>query len=242
MAWFESWFDSPYYHILYQHRDESEARFFLDNLLNDLKIPQQSSILDLACGKGRHSIYLYSKGYKVTGADLAPESIQLANQSATEGLNFVVQDMRNPLPDVQFDAIFNLFTSFGYFENESENLSVLNAVCHNLKPDNGIFVLDFMNVVKVISKLVLFEIKEIQGISFELRRFVENKKIIKEIRFNDKGHAYFFREMVNAFELKDFERMFEAVGFRIQKVFGNYALEPFDPATSDRLILIANLC
>jgi SAM-dependent methyltransferase len=242
MAWFESWFDSPYYHILYQHRDESEAKFFLDNLLNELKIPQQSSILDLACGKGRHSIYLHSKGFKVTGADLAPESIQLANQSATEGLSFVVQDMRQPLPKMQFDAIFNLFTSFGYFENETENLSVLNAVRHNLKPDDGIFVLDFMNAVKIINKLVLAEIKEIQGIRFEIKRFVENRKIIKEIRFSDLGKDYFFREMVNAFELKDFERMFAAAGFGIKKVFGNYALEPFDPAASDRLILIANLC
>lgn len=241
MAWFESWFDSPYYHILYQHRDESEAKFFLNNLLNELNLPKQTSILDLACGKGRHAIYLHSKGYRVTGADLSPESIQAANHSATEGLNFVEHDMREPLNDVQFDAIFNLFTSFGYFQSEAENMSVLHAVHQNLIAD-GVFVLDFMNAAKAIAHLVLSESKEIQGIRFEIKRFVENKKIIKEIRFSDQGKDYFFTEMVNAFELKDFERMLTAAGFEIKKTFGNYALEPFNSLTSDRLILLAKIC
>jgi SAM-dependent methyltransferase len=242
MSWFESWFDSPYYHILYQHRDETEAKFFLDNLLNELQLPEKASILDLACGKGRHSIYLNSKGYRVTGADLSPESIQAANLHATEDLNFIVQDMREPIKSKLFDAVFNLFTSFGYFDSEAENLKVLEAVRQNLVPEKGIFVLDFMNAAKAVKNLVLSETKELQGIRFEIRRFVENRKIIKEIRFSDKGRDYYFTEMVNAFLLKDFEQMFQRCGLSIEKFYGNYALDAFDVENSDRLILIAKTC
>jgi SAM-dependent methyltransferase len=242
MSWFESWFDSPYYHILYQHRDETEAKFFLDNLLNELQLPEKASILDLACGKGRHSIYLNSKGYRVTGADLSPESIQAANLHATEDLNFIVQDMREPIKSKLFDAVFNLFTSFGYFDSEAENLKVLEAVRQNLVPEKGVFVLDFMNAAKAVKNLVLSETKELQGIRFEIRRFVENRKIIKEIRFSDKGRDYYFTEMVNAFLLKDFEQMFQRCGLSIEKFYGNYALDAFDVENSDRLILIAKTC
>ena len=241
MAWFESWFDSPYYHLLYQHRDESEAKFFLDNLLNEIQLPEKASILDLACGKGRHSIYLHSKGYTVTGADLSPESIHAANLHATNGLNFIVQDMREPINSKLFDAVFNLFTSFGYFDAESENLKVLEAVKQNLVPGKGVFVLDFMNAAKAIKNLVLSESKELQGIRFDIRRYVENRKIIKEIRFSDQGKDYFFTEMVNAFLLKDFEQMFHHCGLSIDKIFGNYALDAFDEESSDRLILIARI-
>ena len=69
--WYASWFDTPFYHILYKDRDHSEAQLFMDNLTNYLNIPEQGEILDLACGKGRHSMYLNSLGYDVTGVDLS---------------------------------------------------------------------------------------------------------------------------------------------------------------------------
>ena len=61
MSWFESWFDSKYYHILYQNRDDNEAKYFIDNLLDAFHFKKGARLLDLACGKGRHSIYLNSK-------------------------------------------------------------------------------------------------------------------------------------------------------------------------------------
>ncbi|MEN8885269.1 MAG: methyltransferase domain-containing protein, partial [Winogradskyella sp.] len=73
--WFASWFDTPYYHILYKDRDYSEAQVFMDNLTNYLNIPNGGKILDLACGKGRHSVYLNKLGYNVTGVDLSEKSI-----------------------------------------------------------------------------------------------------------------------------------------------------------------------
>jgi SAM-dependent methyltransferase len=240
--WFASWFDSPYYHILYQHRDDAEAQFFIDNLLSEIKLPEHARLLDLACGKGRHSIYLHSKGFNVVGADLSPESIAAANLSKTEGLEFVVHDMRETLKMGDFDAVLNLFTSFGYFNSEEEHLTVLNAAKSLIINKKGVLVIDFMNARKVINNLLLSEQKEVQGIVFNIRRFVENGYIVKEISFTDKGESYRFQERVRAFSLADFQDLLTKAGMQIKKYFGNYALAPYTADNSDRLIIIARPC
>lgn len=242
MSWFASWFDSPYYHLLYQHRNTSEAAFFISNLLEYLKMPKGARILDLACGKGRHSIYLNQQGYEVVGADLSPESIAAANEQANDTLQFVVHDMRKPIGMGDFDAVFNLFTSFGYFETEAEHLETLASAKTTIAAREGYLVIDFMNAYKTIQNLVLEETKTVRGIDFQLRRFVENGYIVKEIGFNDQGQDYRFAERVRAFLLSDFEAMFERVGLRLQAHFGSFSLDAFDAALSDRLILIATPC
>lgn len=242
MTWFASWFDSTYYHLLYQHRDSSEAEFFISNLLGYLKMPKGARILDLACGKGRHSIFLNKQGYEVVGADLSPESIAAANESANATLQFLVHDMRKPIEMGDFDAVFNLFTSFGYFETEEEHLETLTAAKSMIRAKEGLLVIDFMNAHKTIQNLVLAEEKRVGDINFKLRRFVENGYIVKEIKFTDKGQDYYFVERVRGFLLADFEAMFAKVGLRLEAHFGNFALEAFDAETSDRLILIARPC
>ena len=67
--WFQSWFDTSYYHTLYKHRDDKEAQMFMKNLVRHLEIDSDQHILDLACGKGRHSIFLNQLGFNVTGVD-----------------------------------------------------------------------------------------------------------------------------------------------------------------------------
>ena len=114
--WFASWFDTPYYHILYKERDDHEAEFFMNSLTSFLKLPKKAEILDLACGKGRHAIYLNELGYDVTGIDLSAASIEFAKKFETDKLHFAIHDMSISYPK-KFDAVFNLFTSFGYFEN-----------------------------------------------------------------------------------------------------------------------------
>jgi SAM-dependent methyltransferase len=242
MTWFASWFDSPYYHILYQHRDEAEAQFFMDNLLSKLQLPAAARVLDLACGKGRHSIYLEQKGCRVVGADLSPESIAAAKAFENEHLEFVVHDMRETLDKGDFDAVFNLFTSFGYFTKEEEHIAVLSAARQNILAKNGVLVIDFMNAQKVIQNLVLAEEKTVKGIHFKIRRFVENGYIVKEIRFSDGGEDYHFEERVRGFLLADFEALFAKAGLRLEASFGNYALAAFKPETAERLILFARPC
>ena len=125
--WFAEWFDTPYYHILYKSRDNHEARVFIKSLVGLLQLPEASSVLDLACGKGRHSITLNEFGYKVLGVDLSAQSIAHANQFSNSSLSFAVQDMREPIQSKRFDAVFNLFTSFGYFSSKHENEKVCQA-------------------------------------------------------------------------------------------------------------------
>jgi len=155
--WFESWFDTEYYHILYKERNDEEAQLLMDNLTQYLNLPEEARILDLACGKGRHAIYLNSLGYDVTGIDLSENSITEASAYANEKLHFKVHDMRETC-DEKYDAIFNLFTSFGYFDEDDDNLKTLKAI-HNSLTETGFAVIDFMNADYVIDNLVPEEIK-----------------------------------------------------------------------------------
>ena len=234
--WFTSWFDTPYYHILYKERGFDEAHNFMENLTNYLNIPEEAKILDLACGKGRHSVYLNSIGYDVTGLDLSTHSIENAKQFENETLHFDVHDMSQPYSQ-QFDAVFNLFTSFGYFENEEDNLNTIKAIKANLK-ENGVGVIDFMNVDYVINNLVAEDIKTVEGIAFNLKRYMEDGYIIKDISFEVDNKSYNFKESVKAFTLDEFKDMFQKANIQLIDVFGDYKLHRFDKQTSERLIMI----
>ncbi len=235
-TWYASWFDTPFYHILYKDRDHEEAEAFMHNLTNYLNIPEGGKILDLACGKGRHAVYLNSIGYDVTGVDLSENSIKFAKQFENETLHFAVHDMCKPFND-RFDAVFNLFTSFGYFENEKDNLNTIKAIKADLNVV-GFGVIDFMNSDYVINNLVPEETKTVEGIEFNLKRFVRDGYIIKEISFLHEGDDYKYEERVRAFTLADFEDLFEKAGVYLLDIFGDYKLRKFDAQESSRLIMI----
>jgi len=234
--WYASWFDTPYYHILYKDRDYTEAQGFMDNLTNYLNIPEHGKILDLACGKGRHSVYLNSLGYNVTGADLSEQSIIHAKQFENKTLKFDVHDMSKPYPDT-FDAVFNLFTSFGYFEDESCNLETIKSIKAELN-EFGFGVIDFMNTNYIIENLVPQDIKTVEGIDFYQKRYVKNGYIIKDISFEVGGEQFEFQERVKAFTLEDFETLFEKAGVHLLDVFGDFKLRKYHSKTSERLIMI----
>jgi SAM-dependent methyltransferase len=238
-SWYESWFDSPYYHILYKHRDDTEARRFIDSLLAHLEPAAGARILDLACGKGRYSIYLANKGFDVTGVDLSPGSIAIARQYEQDQLHFFTHDMREPFRPGHFDYVFNFFTSFGYFEEQEDDLRVLQSVRSDLKP-GGTFVLDFFNADYVRRNLVREEVKELEGIRFQLERSIEEPYVYKRIRFSDRGRHYAFEERVRLIGKDDFKPLFREAGLAIRKAFGDYQLHPFDTDTSPRLILLAS--
>lgn len=235
--WFASWFDTHYYHVLYKDRDHKEAELFIQNLFNYLKVSELSRVLDLACGKGRHSTFINSLGYRTTGVDLSKDSICYANQFKTASLDFFVHDMREPIKDFKFDLVVNLFTSFGYFDNIDENQKVLRSIASYLNK-NGILVIDFLNLNHVTKNLIPYEEKLIDGINFKIAKKIDKGFILKNIVFEDKGKQFDFQEKVQALTLTDFESILQNENFEIIDVFGNYNLDPLQ-TSSDRLIIIA---
>ena len=234
--WFESWFDTKYYHILYKERNDEEAQLLMDNLTHYLNLPEDAKILDLACGKGRHAIYLNSLGFDVTGADLSENSILEASKFSNEKLHFKVHDMRETC-DEKYDAIFNLFTSFGYFEDDADNYKTIKAI-HNSLTETGFAVIDFMNADYVIENLVADEVKTVDGIDFYIKRYYKDGHIFKEISFEDDGQQFHFTERVQALRLADFEQIMEDAGIFLLDIFGDYKLRKFYKNQSERLIMI----
>lgn len=234
--WYTSWFDTPFYHILYKDRDEKEAQSFMENLTSYLNVDEKGNILDLACGKGRHAVYLNSIGYNVTGIDLSQKSIDFAKNFENINLKFDVHDMRKPYHN-KFNAVFNLFTSFGFFEDDLDDLNTIRAIKANLK-ENGIGVIDFMNTDFVIDNLVADNSKVVEDITFNLKRYVSDNFVIKDIEFEYDGEQNSFQEKVKALRLTDFQDMFDQTGVQLLDVFGDYKLHKFDHKTSERLIMI----
>ncbi|NQX86784.1 MAG: methyltransferase domain-containing protein [Flavobacteriaceae bacterium] len=236
LNWYSSWFNTPFYHILYKDRDASEAKRFMENLTAYLNIPKAATILDLACGKGRHSVHLNSLGFDVTGLDLSEASIAHAKQFQNETLHFAVHNMSLPYHK-KFDAVFNLFTSFGYFEDETDNLNTIKAIKANLT-QNGIGVIDFMNVNYTLNNLVPEDVKHIEGINFKQKRYENEGYIIKDISFEHNNQHYKFQERVKALSLDDFKVLFERAGIQLLETFGDYKLKKYHPEFSERLIMI----
>ena len=228
------WFDSDYYHILYKHRDYSEARNFIDSIVEYLDLKKGSKILDLACGIGRHSIYLDKIGFKVVGTDKSPNNIKKAKASHNQSLSFLQMEMIDDT-NYKYDCIFNLFTSFGYV-NHDYNLKTIKNIERQLK-DDGIVVIDIMNTLFVKNNLVIEETKVIDDLSFKIKRKSDGKHIYKEIKFQDKKD-YFFQEKVMDLSLKDFEDYLKRYNLKIIKTFGDYDLNEFDIKNSERLVMV----
>jgi SAM-dependent methyltransferase len=239
-AWFEEWFDSPYYHVLYGHRSESEAAVFIHQIIEALKPPPDATFLDLACGKGRHSKALKDLGFLTHGVDLSENSIKEAKKFEDERLIFAVHDMRKVYLRNSFDYVLNLFTSFGYFERREELLETLWAVNANLK-NGGFLLIDYLNTHLVMNDLSrdVDQTVNRSGVHFRISKRLEGNQILKEIHFTIEGQSHQFEERVMAIDLAQFEQLFLETGFALRTIYGDYRLNPYDSRNSDRLILLA---
>lgn len=235
--WFSSWFDTPYYHTLYKNRSDYEASLFIDKITNYLQLSNEAICWDLCCGKGRHSVYLNKKGFQVIGTDLSEQSILEASKNVNDTLEFYTHDMRKLFRTNYFDVVFNLFTSFGYFENRQDDLNVFNSIAKSLKP-NGIFVFDFLNADYVKNSLTTCDVKTMDNITFHISKKIENNTVIKNIDFDVNGEIFHFEERVKLFDKPYFEGLAKDCHLEIVETFGNYQLEEFEINSSPRLILI----
>jgi SAM-dependent methyltransferase len=239
-TWFKDWFNTPYYHQLYFKRDDKEAAAFIDKLITYLKPPANAKMLDVACGKGRHSLQLAGKGFDVTGIDLSEDSILEALQYESENLHFFQHDMRLPFWINYYDYAFNFFTSFGYFRTQREHDNAVRTIAQSLKP-KGIFVLDYLNVHYAEDHMIHQSEKEIDGVNYLITKWYDETHFYKKIMIEDEAleEPLVYTEKVAKFSLGDFTDMFAYQGMQMKEVFGDYNFTNYSVKNSPRLLMIA---
>ncbi|MBL7748781.1 MAG: methyltransferase domain-containing protein [Chitinophagaceae bacterium] len=239
-AWYKDWFNTSFYHKLYFERDEKEAEAFIKKLIGHLKPVSNCRMLDVACGKGRHSKTLAALGFHVTGIDISADSIAYARQFENEHLDFYVHDMRLPLYANYFQYSFNFFTSFGYFNTRREHDDAIRTIAKSLKP-GGIFTIDYLNVHFAEEHLVHNETKQLDGTVYDIHRWDDETHFYKKITVSDPSLAepMQYTEKVAKFSLGDFTDMLSYQGLQVQEVFGDYQFADYDVRKTPRLIILA---
>lgn len=236
--WYEEWFETKYYDILYNKRDNKEAELFLNNLFKYIKPNKKSNFIDIACGSGRHTNYIGKLGYKITGFDLSINKIKKAKKQQNNNSSFYVHDMKKVYKENHFDYVLNLFTSFGYFETKNENQKVINNF-HKTLNKKGKLIFDYINFNKILNNFNKKETKEIDNIKFKIEKKIEQNKLIKKIEVTDsKKHKY--EEILMILKYNEIIKMIENEKFKISKIFGDYKLQDFKINQSPRLIIIAD--
>ena len=240
-AWYKDWFNSHYYHLLYQHRDDEEALCFINTLIQYLHPAPGSTMVDVACGKGRHSKALADMGFDVTGIDLSAASIEDAKQEETDTLHFYQHDMRLPFWINYYQYAFNFFTSFGYFKTRREHDNAIRTIAQSLKP-GGIFVIDYLNVHYSEERLEKSFTTTIDGVTFHISKWHDEEHFFKQIQVTDetnKAPKHLYTERVAKFSLGDFSDMLAFQDMQVQEVLGDYQLGRYDVRKSPRMIIVA---
>ncbi len=237
--WYKDWFASDDYLNVYSHRDENEAKKFLSFILERLNLASGSTVVDAACGAGRHANILNSFGFNVIAFDLSKTLLRkaLENYGQKERLLFYRGDIRFPAIKKGINGIFNLFTSFGYFDTDHENFLFPQKVYELLTPD-GFYVLDFLNSNYVSRNLVDKSEKVVNGKKIIETRKIVNGRVIKEISLISDANVEKYIESVRLYSFDEIKRNFEMIGYKSVDVFGSYSGDKFDLNLSKRLIVI----
>ena len=238
--WYKDWFNSPFYHQLYFERNEKEAESFIAQLIQHLHPKPGARMIDLACGRGRHSKSLAAMGFDVTGVDLSPASIAYAQQFASPTLSFYEHDIRLPFWGNFFDYAFNFYTSFGYFDSRREHDAAMRTIANALKP-GGIFVIDYLNVHYAEDHLVTHDDRQMGQTYYDLQRWHDDEHFYKKITITDPTllTPVTYTEQISKFTLGDFTDMLSFRGLQVQDVYGDYQLAPYDIRKTPRMIIVA---
>ncbi len=239
--WYAVWFDHAAYDVVYARRDRQEARRLVALITQTLALPAGALFVDVACGRGRHAIELAKGGYRVVGTDLSERALAQARRIARRNgvdVTLVQQDMREPYCQACADAVVNLFTAFGYFEDEADHARALAAMAAAIRP-GGFFVQDFLNVPYVEAHLVPHSTRELEGLHIEERRWIGAGRVNKAITLTRAdGATHTFSESVRLLTRADLETLYAGCGLRVTHAFGDYTGAPHSDA-SPRLVLVA---
>lgn len=239
--WFKDWFDTQEYLQVYRHRNNDDAQKLVDLILNNIELPAFGNILDMACGSGRHSILFAEKGYPVTAVDLSTNLLNTAKHASEKAgvkINFIQSDLRTFSIRTKFSLVVNLFTSFGYFEDECENLNILvTAFDHLVK--KGYFIIDYFNSGFITRNLVKESCEDFEDEKIIQRRYIEGNRVNKQIIIRKNDGERYFRESVRMYTKDELFNAIQNTGFTIVNCFGDSCGKPFDLESSPRIIIIA---
>lgn len=239
-VWYERSFGNDYL-IVYKHRDLLGAYDEVKRMIAWLQLPRGADVLDLCCGMGRHSLALSDFGYHVTGVDLSDVLLAEAKKLDVDSrVKWVKGDMRNvPLSDT-YDAVVNLFTSFGYFAEDEENARVIQEIHRLLKP-GARFIIDFLNPFYVAEHLVPYSKRQDGSLTIEEHRSIENNFVKKNIIIREAGSMErHYTEQVKLYGLPQLKDMIGQAGLEVDEVYGNYHGDPYNQKSSPRLIIVGH--
>jgi SAM-dependent methyltransferase len=241
--WFEEIFDDDYLRtlpFLTPRQTEREAQFIGESL----GIPQGGALLDLACGYGRHAMELAAKSYKVTGLDLSlPLLIRAADAARRVGVNvnFIHGDMREMTFENEFDGAYCMFTSFGFFDDDT-NRKVAANLARAIKP-GGKLLIDVVNRDYIVHDLPTRVWWQGDGCvvleEVDFNYFSSRVQVQRSIIFED-GRQVEQEISIRAYSLHEIGKVLHHSGFRVTEVSGGLSLRgKFFGANSRQLIVVA---
>ena len=230
VAWYEDWFDSELYELVYRTRDLADAERLAD-LVERIAQPEPGSeILDVGTGRGRHARTLAKRGYRTTGLDLSPRAIETARRRAeaeglTERTRFVTGDMRLPHFQARFDGVVNLFSTFGYFTDERDHSRAMGAMSAAIR-EGGWLVQDLLNPAYLERHLVPEDTREVSGTTVrqrrQLRRAGGRLRVEKTITIAREGESHTHTESVRLFGLGELDALYREAGLAVVGRYGDY--------------------
>ncbi|WP_169713717.1 class I SAM-dependent methyltransferase [Paludifilum halophilum] len=240
-SWYEESFGEDYL-LVYRHRDRVHADREMNAVARWLDLQPGEEVLDLCCGTGRHSIPLQKMGFRVTGIDLSDVLLKRAEEmSRGMDIRYLRGDMRSlPFDPNAFDAVVNLFTSFGYFAEDEDNRKVLSELARVLKP-GGRFLVDFLNRESVERSLVPESEREVDGTRIREKRWIDGEFVRKTILVTDERGERRYQERVKMYDRERMEAMMDSVGLAVDQVKGDFEGHRYSRAESPRMIFVGRI-
>jgi SAM-dependent methyltransferase len=224
--WYEGFFGADWLTVAPVHAERTTQE--VDFVVEQLGLTTGSAVLDLACGHGRHAIELARRGCRVTGLDLSEPSLELARGRAAEtgvDVEWVHADMREVDASERFDAVINLFSAFGYFEDERDDARVLAGVARALRP-GGCFLLDTVNPPALFARFRPRDWRELEdGTVFtEEREYnLRRGRTLAAWRFvRPNGESGELRHSLRLYTYPELERLLGGAALRIDGDWGGF--------------------